>query len=206
MRAQRGVRTRISSWKSWSVPDYFRYMTTSNDQIECKKKGKLVSQKDDAKQLITTLKSGGFKAECPCCGETFSLKTAGMFFGDDFTDEALALYDTRLGDIRNELANLKAMKKSISVKSETGARATNLGFIYERIAPTLKDFKLEPNDCRSLFDPIDYVVFNGLTKTGKVDSIVFMDVKSGGAKLSAKQKRIQQLVENSKVSFQTYEV
>jgi predicted Holliday junction resolvase-like endonuclease len=69
----------------------------------------------------------------------------------------------------------------------------------------LKGFKLDPNDCRSLFDPIDYVVFNGLSKTGKVDSIVFMDVKSGEARLSKKQKAIQNLVEASKVTFQTYE-
>ncbi|HTB21712.1 MAG TPA: Holliday junction resolvase-like protein [bacterium] len=164
-----------------------------------------MSQKQEAAQLVATLKSGGFRAECPGCQETFKLKDASLFVGDDFSKEALAVYDQRLAEIKQHKAALKELERSISAKSETGARTTNLGFIYERLAPTLKGFKLDPNDCRSLFDPIDYVVFNGLSKTGRVDSIVFMDVKSGEARLSKKQKAIQNLVEASKVTFQTYE-
>jgi predicted Holliday junction resolvase-like endonuclease len=164
-----------------------------------------MGQKKDAVELISTLKSSGFRSECPECGETFKLNAANLFQGGDFSTEALAVYDQRLADIKKRKAELKQLKASISVKSETGARATNLGFIYERLAPTLKGFKLDPNDCRSLFDPIDYVVFDGLSKKGRVDAIIFMDVKSGEARLSKKQKQIQAVVEGSKVAFQIYE-
>lgn len=155
--------------------------------------------------MIAALKTGGFRAECPSCDESFALKDAGLFFGEDLTKEALAICDRRLAEIKAERARLKALKASIPARSQTGARTTNLGFIYERLAPTLEGFKLEPNDCRSLFDPIDYVVFDGLTKTGRVRSIVFMDVKSGDARLSAKQKTIKQVVDDGRVAFQTYE-
>ena len=55
-----------------------------------------------------------------------------------------------------------------------------------------------------MFDPIDYVIFEGLSKKQRVDKIVFVDIKSGGAQLSRKQKRIKQVVEDKGVEFKTY--
>ena len=76
--------------------------------------------------------------------------------------------------------------------------------MLERIAPSLDGFKFEQNDCRSLFDPIDYVIFEGLTKKGKVDKIIIVDIKSGNARLSGKQRKIKELVNDKKVEFKTY--
>ena len=60
------------------------------------------------------------------------------------------------------------MKEKIKGKSEVGARSVNIGKIVERIAPSLKGFPFQCNDCRSLFQPIDYLVLEGLTDTGLV--------------------------------------
>ena len=59
-------------------------------------------------------------------------------------------------------------------------------------------------NCRSLFDPIDYVIFEGLTERGRVSKILFTDVKTGAAKLSEKQKEIRSLVQAKKVEFDVY--
>ena len=90
------------------------------------------------------------------------------------------------------------------IKSEVGAKAINLGFLLERLAPTLDDFTFNKNDCRSIFDPIDYVIFEGLNKKQRVDKIVFVDIKTGGARLTSKQRKIKQVVEEKKVEFKTY--
>ncbi len=68
----------------------------------------------------------------------------------------------------------------------------------------MKDFCFEKNDCRSLFDPIDYVIFEGLTQKGKVSKILFVDIKTGKASLSGRQKTIRNLVEDKKVTWDTY--
>jgi predicted Holliday junction resolvase-like endonuclease len=65
----------------------------------------------------------------------------------------------------------------------------NIGFILERIAPAMKAFEFDRNDCRSLFDPIDYIIFSGLTCHGKVDRLIFADIKTGNARLSAHHQR-----------------
>jgi predicted Holliday junction resolvase-like endonuclease len=80
----------------------------------------------------------------------------------------------------------------------------NVGFILERLAPTMQGFRFDRNDCRSLFDPIDYVIFEGLSKKGAVSRIIFSDIKTGAAKLSKKQKDIKTLVEKKKIGWDTY--
>lgn len=37
--------------------------------------------------------------------------------------------------------------------------------------------RFDKNDCRSLFDQIDYVIFEGVNKTGNVQRIIFTDIK-----------------------------
>ena len=78
------------------------------------------------------------------------------------------------------------------------AKAANIGKVVEKIAPSLAGFPALTEECRALFEPIDYVVFQGLRK-GVVDSLQFVDVKSGNAKLTTRQKEIRDAVEDGKV-------
>jgi predicted Holliday junction resolvase-like endonuclease len=72
-------------------------------------------------------------------------------------------------------------KKRMCIIGLTGSDNIEVFCILERIAPVLEEFRFNKNDCRSLFDPIDYVIFDGLHKNGKVQKIFFIDIKSGGA-------------------------
>lgn len=163
-----------------------------------------MSLKDEARDIIRTLQTQGFFAECPCCEEPIPLKKAHLFYLDDFNSEALALYKQQIQDLKERAKELKEQRKSISEKSEVGAKAVNIGFILERLAPTLHDFRFDRNDCRSLFDPIDYVIFEGLSKKGVVSKILFADIKTGGARLKDNQKEIRSLVERKRVDWDTY--
>jgi len=158
----------------------------------------------DAREIIRTLEENRFYAECPCCGEPILLRDAGLFYLDDFSPEAEELYKQRLDELKEQEKEFRERRKEIPRGSEVKATAVNIGFILERIAPCMKDFCFEKNDCRSLFDPIDYVIFEGLTRKGAVDKILFVDIKTGNARLTGKQKEIRDLVEGKKVTWDTY--
>ena len=157
-----------------------------------------------AKEIIHTLEENRFYAECPCCGEPILLRDAGLFYLDDFSPEAEELYKQRLDGLREQEKEIRERRKEISRGSETGTTAVNIGFILERIAPCMKDFCFERNDCRSLFDPIDYLIFEGLTSKGSVSKILFVDIKTGKAPLTKKQREIRDLVEDKEVAWDTY--
>ena len=163
-----------------------------------------MATKKEIKETLKALNSGNFHIECPSCYDEIKLKDAGLFHLDDFTPEALEQYKEMIALQKERRAELKERKLNIPLKSEKGSKAVGIGFIYERLAPTLEGFTFNKNDCRSMFDPIDYVIFEGLSEKQKVDKIIFMDIKSGKARLTSKQRKIKEVVDGKKVAFKTY--
>jgi predicted Holliday junction resolvase-like endonuclease len=159
----------------------------------------------DAKNIIQFLKSKNVSIKCPVCEQQISAAKAGLFYLEDFTHNAAELYRQKQDELKDRADELKKMRKKIPEMSQKGAKAVNLGFILERLAPSMKTFRFEHNDCRSLFDPIDYVIFDGLSQKGQVERIVFSDIKTGKASLETKQKQIKALVEGKKVDMDIYD-
>jgi predicted Holliday junction resolvase-like endonuclease len=158
----------------------------------------------EAEEIIRTLTANRFYAECQCCGESILLKEAGLFYLDDFTPEAEELYQCQLEGLKEEQKELRERRKSIPQISESRAKAVNIGFILERIAPSMKEFQFDRNDCRSLFDPIDYIIFEGLSMRGSVSKILFVEIKTGGARLTDKQREIREVIDHKHVLWDTY--
>lgn len=154
--------------------------------------------------LINFLQQNGFKANCPTCGEGIKLKDSSLFSVDNFNAQAKQLLNEKKEELKIQRAAINKKKSSTQQRVETTTNSVNMGFILERLAPVLEHFPFDKNDCRSLFDPIDYVIFEGLQKTGKVQKIFFVDIKSGKAKLKANQKAIKQMIEQKKVEFKNY--
>jgi predicted Holliday junction resolvase-like endonuclease len=159
----------------------------------------------EAKGIIHTLEENRFYAECPCCGEPILLKDAGLFYLDDFSPDAEKLYQQKLAECKIREKEIREKRKKISLKSEIATETINIGFILERIAPSMKDFCFDRNDCRSLFDPIDYIIFEGLSQKNSVSKILFVEIKTGKARLNNHQKEIRSLVERKRVEWDTYQ-
>jgi predicted Holliday junction resolvase-like endonuclease len=159
----------------------------------------------EAKEIINTLTTGNFYCECPCgCGEEIKLNEADLFYLDNFSATGKEAQKAMLEDLKQQRADLKERELNMSKRPKLTAKAVNIGFILERIAPAFDHFPFQSNDCRSLFDPIDYIIFEGLHKKGVVNKIIFTDIKTGAAKLKNNQKEIKNLIENKKVDFKIY--
>ena len=88
--------------------------------------------------------------------------------------------------------------------SKIQARATNIGNMLQHLAPSLSSFRFQCSDCHALFQPIDYVIFEGLCK-GRVSKIIFADIKTGKSRLTHDESEIKGLVGRKKVDFDVYE-
>ena len=92
------------------------------------------------------------------------------------------------------------------------SRSTLGGKMAEQFAPMLPGFEDLPGDCKFLGDPIDYVVFRGLTQARHGDGdaeaieVVLLDVKSGGSQMSKWQRAIAQAVLAGRVRFEVVRV
>jgi predicted Holliday junction resolvase-like endonuclease len=151
-------------------------------------------------QLIAELKNSQLYAECTC-GEEFKLSDAILFDGSKaFPEEAVTIQEAMKTELQEREDELKQRIKNATKKAQVTTKAVNIGKNLEKILPTMEDFKWVVPDSRFLGDPIDLITFNGLSQN-KVDSISFIEVKSGNAKTSKRQKSIGDAIEDNKVFY-----
>lgn len=127
------------------------------------------------------------------------------FVGYKKSEPAIEKYEKQLQDIQTRKEKLKTIRDEVYNSMLTNVKSVNIGFISERLFPALESFRFNHNDCRSTGgDPIDYVVFEGLSDRNEVDFIHFVDVKTGNASLSSRQKEIKQVIQDKNVKFRIY--
>jgi predicted Holliday junction resolvase-like endonuclease len=78
--------------------------------------------------------------------------------------------------------------------------AVTAGKVHEQLVPYLPDFPWNPKDVRFLGSPVDLVVFDGLAE-GRVRRVVFVEVKTGGAGLTGRERMVREVVRAGEVQW-----
>ncbi len=155
-------------------------------------------------ELIKNLKSSELFAECPC-GQEFRIADAFLFDGTmPFPEEALEKQEELKQQLDDRAKMLEKRLKLATERAQITSTAVNIGKNLEKVLPVAKDFKWVVPDTKFLGDPIDLLVFNGLSN-GKVESLSFVEVKSGAARLNTHQKSIRDAIQDHKVSYGVFE-
>ena len=154
-------------------------------------------------KLINLLKKDRrFFGTCPCCDEEIRLADCVLFpVKGSVPAEAQSRITEFRADLKERRGQLKQDKLRMTTRAQTTTASVNLGNIVEKILPTFSSFQYSPTDCRALFDPIDYVIFPGLQAKGTIRQITFVDVKSGQARLTPRQRQIESVIGFGNVGF-----
>lgn len=115
----------------------------------------------------------------------------------------MSAWQKRIEDQHYELmgkvedADERVKKMQSKVRSEQ----VRMGHLLEKLSPILGTFPVDPrsNDIIPCSGPVDYVGF--ITDKGNDNGVYFIEVKTGSADLSQKQKIIKSLVEEKRVYF-----
>ena len=106
--------------------------------------------------------------------------------------------------------DLESKIKEATKKSNDAQRYVVKGKTAEQMAPLLPEFcnLFDPSDARFLGAPLDYIIYNGMSKfnNGENDvdiEIVFLDTKTGNASLNKIQKAIEKAIIAGRVRFET---
>lgn len=108
-----------------------------------------------------------------------------------------------IGKITERLKNSSREKKSRKDAIKR-SRAVLGGQFAEQIAPLLPNFPCNPGDARFVGKPVDFIAFPGVAEGKPIEEILFIEVKTGEAKLSGREKEIRNLIENGKVRYAEY--
>ena len=97
-----------------------------------------------------------------------------------------------------------AKRRQRSLSSQLHGARVRGGYASEALAPLIDDFPVDVRkaDTATLFlgQPVDYVHFD------PDDGVTFIEIKSGQASLSARQRRFRELIEAGEVRWCTYRI
>lgn len=109
------------------------------------------------------------------------------------------IFGVLVGFVWLRIASAKHEKR-IRQDAVRGSRSAIVGEIYEKILPSLPDFPYAPKDMVFVGKGTDYIIFDGLSE-GNLREIIFLELKSGNARLNKNEKMIQQVLDARKVRF-----
>ena len=89
-------------------------------------------------------------------------------------------------------------------KSITKSKSVIYGGVYEKILPLLPNFPYNPSDLVFVGKGFDYLVLDGLTETGYVRKVVFLEVKTGKSQLNIREKKIRACIQARNVEYREW--
>jgi len=126
-------------------------------------------------------------------------KQQQFFWDDKFARQLFEIQqlqkDNEQQIIKDKILNEKYSKELHFRKSSE----VRLGKIGENLAPFLNGWPWKPRQFRFLGNPVDGIQFND-------DEIIFIEIKTGKARLSKGQKNTKELIKAGKVSFVTFKI
>lgn len=115
----------------------------------------------------------------------------GLLLGALFGGALVWMYSAMTGARRARDIRRDAVNQS---------RAVTRGQVFEQFAAYFPDFEFSPKDAQFLGRPVDFVVFDGLDE-GELRRIVFVEIKTGAAALSTRERRIRDAIVRGDVEW-----
>lgn len=107
------------------------------------------------------------------------------------------------GTVRREVAERESL---IRRDAATKSGKVLSGRVLEKFSPLMEQFPFDPHDAVWIGNPIDFIVFDGLSEDregcSELRRVVLVEVKSGSSHLSKRQKRIKDIVKDGRVSWE----
>ncbi len=142
---------------------------------------------------------------CPHCGEFFRLTDIaisyqgrprrtfldGMEAEEDRLDRAEDRFEERKEEIRE-------------AARERGRR--QLPRLLKKAEPIFSCRGFFPQDAKALFDPIDFIVFDGMNRKQRIDRVVLLDGPSDGREREKVQRSVERSVHAGNYEWRTVRV
>jgi len=142
---------------------------------------------------------------CPCCNQLFRLSDCKIYLRTrpkkDWMD-VLETEDDRLARIEERIDEREeVLREKARVKGRQLAQR-----VIRKIDPVFTPRRLNPDDAKVLFHPVDYVVFSGMKSAGPMKQIVFLDRKTRAPDRRRLQRSIEKAIEAEKYEWITIRV
>lgn len=141
---------------------------------------------------------------CPCCGEIFRLSDCKVYRKEaPITDwkEKLEKQSAALDRFEEKLdEKMDALREKAR---EAGRKQADR--LIKKVDPVFAPLKLNPDDAKVVYHPVDFVVFNGM-KAKDLKNLVVLDAKEKPDDLRRVQESVANVIEKKNYEWLTVNV
>ncbi|HEV2297650.1 MAG TPA: Holliday junction resolvase-like protein [Candidatus Acidoferrales bacterium] len=142
---------------------------------------------------------------CPCCGELFRLSDCRVYLRTKPQKDWMDILESKDNRLNRKEEKIDEIEEALREKARAAGRRMARRAIT-RIDPIFAPRRLNADDAKVLFHPVDYVVFCGMKDSGAVREIVLLDRKAEAPKRRRVQRSIEKVVEAGKYDWLTVRV
>ncbi len=141
---------------------------------------------------------------CPCCGEMFRLSDAELFTKGAPPGTPFDAAEGARARIENRIAVFDAQEAALRQRAVAlGQRAAKRRL--KQIAPFFTGRGVDPQDVKVLFEPVEYVVFRGLSGRG-VRNIELVDREPDSTRREKIQLSVSKAIARGDVAWRTMRI
>lgn len=126
---------------------------------------------------------------CPCCGQLFRLSDIRLYYRVQPVRSWLDKLEFRQLNVDRAEERFGDLEKSIRERATERARR-KIARLMRHIDPVFSGRGYALEDARALFDPVDFVLFDGMTRHNRVRGVILMD----GPALDPGRRKIQRAI------------
>lgn len=140
---------------------------------------------------------------CPHTGNVFRLSDCHIYVKKKPEPDWLQQIEAAQTKISKAEEKLDEKEETIREKARIAGRSEATKMV-RKIDKIFHPLKLNPDDSKVIFHPVDYIVFNGM-KTGQIKNLILMD-KAKGTTDKRLQQSIQKIIEKKNYEWITLRV
>jgi predicted Holliday junction resolvase-like endonuclease len=140
---------------------------------------------------------------CPCCGELVRVSDLKLKVKGPSTHTWLDDFEAKILAIQENEKKFEEEKGKIREESVEKGRKEAEKAILNMMSPGMKAMKLDPFDIKPISNPVDFVVFKGMTKKeDKVDDIMFLAKNIDNTELNKLRNQVKNAISAKKYDWQ----
>ena len=138
---------------------------------------------------------------CPCCSKVYRITDSHIFKDKlpnkdwkEKLNQEIEKLEQQEAKLTQKISKLKNEAK-IKGRNEADQHVKNFDTVFAPIG-------LNPNDCKNICSPVDFIVFNGM-HSQNVKNLIFLDHRRNAGKV---QDSIRNIIENDLYTFKTLRI
>ena len=147
---------------------------------------------------------GNVLALCPECGQLFYLSEAGVHLDGKRPHSIVDMLKAAERKLERDEEKLSMIERELRERAaRAGLRITKK--LLKKIDPMFSGAGYDPQDVKVIFDPVTYVIFDGMSDNNLEEIVLMANPPEDGA-TERLQKSIRNSIKKGKIEFKTMHV